>query len=183
MRCFIALDLPESVCVELSGAIAGLHGHGDVRWVDAAAMHLTLRFLGELDGPQMQAVREAMPTAWPPIRLAIAGLGVFPPRGSLRVVWAGLRGSLEDLAGLAGSLERVALAAGLPAAPRPFHPHVTLGRLRSPRGSGPLAQLVAEMSMAVRSEPFVASAVTMYESELTARGAVYSVLHRVNFGS
>ena len=124
-----------------------------------------------------------LPQSMPRMKLRLDGLGSFPPRGAMRVIWAGMGGDLETLSGLASTCERSAVAAGLPPATRPFHPHVTLSRVVSARGTGPLGKALVELSGGVRSDYFEPSGATLFSSELTARGAVYTAQQTIPIGS
>lgn len=181
MRCFVALDLPPAARAALLDAIAPLRRLGDVKWVADAQLHVTLRFLGDASAAQVEALSAVLQEDLPPLRLALRGLGQFPPRGAPRVLWAGLDGDLAALAELAHRCERAAVAAGAAAEPRPFHPHVTIGRTRSPRGARPLAEALQQCSAAVRGESFVPESVALYRSELGAQGPVHTPLARALF--
>ncbi|MEC7584097.1 MAG: RNA 2',3'-cyclic phosphodiesterase [Planctomycetota bacterium] len=176
MRYFVALDLPDAVRQGLLEASKELRKWSSLRWTPLGSLHLTLRFLGELTDHEAARVRAELPHSMPRMKLRIDGLGSFPPRGALRVIWAGMGGDLETLSGLASVCERGAVAAGLPPATRPFHPHVTLARVVSPRGTAPLGKAVAALSAAVRSDYFEPSGATLFSSELSARGAVYTAV-------
>jgi 2'-5' RNA ligase len=176
-RCFVALDLPAPVRALLAAAGARLRGLGDVRQVPEAQLHLTLRFCGDIDERQRAAlggVVEAGP--WPALQLLLSGLGQFPPRGAPRVLWAGVAGDVEALAQIASRIEAAAAAAGVPREDRPFHPHVTLGRARSPRGGARLSAALREQGRVFASEPFAPQGLTLYRSELGAGGSVHTPL-------
>ncbi|MBM3491103.1 MAG: RNA 2',3'-cyclic phosphodiesterase [Alphaproteobacteria bacterium] len=127
MRLFVAIPLPEDVRVGLAMLAGGVPGAG---WVPADNLHLTLRFLGEVDGRQFEEVCLGLGRvggdAFP---LELSGVGHFGDRRQARVLWAGVRPS-EALARLRGRVERNLEDCGLPREERRFHPHVTLARLR-----------------------------------------------------
>lgn len=184
MRCFVAIELPEAVRAILAEAAARLRRaapRADVRWVPPASLHLTLRFLGEVGEPALAAVVSALrpvAAASDPIPLGLAGLGVFPGPARPRVLWAGIETGGAAVARLAGAIEQAVTALGFPAAPRPFEGHVTLARLRSPRGMNRLLRAVE----ALAGESFgrwTARDVVVFRSHLGREGARYEALVRL----
>ncbi len=169
-RLFVAIDLPEALKVRLSGLCCGLPG---VRWERDAQFHLTLHFVGEVEGPVARRVTEALHgVRCDPFELSLQGVGHFPPRGAPRILWAGVAAS-DELVQLHDQVERVLRRAGLPGEERRFFPHVSLGRL-----SGvPLGRVLGwmEQHLAFLSEPFGVSDVVLFRSRLGAGGAQYSV--------
>ena len=153
-RLFVAIDLPEPVKDRLDPLCRGVPG---ARWVRDRQFHLTLRFLGEVEGPVFASVSEALRLVHlPPFELGVHGVGHFPPRGRPRVLWAGVAhgpGLLEAQR----QVERVLRRAGLPPAERNFAPHVTLARLNGaplPRVVGWLEDHAALATEAFRVERF-----------------------------
>ena len=134
MRLFLALELPAAVARPVAALRERLRGElGGWRWVSAHGIHLTVRFLGEVDGERDRALRGgwcAAVSAVPAFRMRARGLGRFPERGRPRVLWVGVEETAPGgaLATLARSLEATARASGFPAEPRPFRPHLTLAR-------------------------------------------------------
>src|SRR6266568_527239 len=126
-RLFVAIDLPDDVRRELDQLREPLPG---AHWVPVEQLHLTLRFIGEVDDATLLAVKEGLAgVSGAPFPLAVQGVGHFPPGKHPRVLWVGL-----DAGPLLGELQRdietAVQAAGLPAEERPFSPHITLARLR-----------------------------------------------------
>lgn len=147
MRCFYAIPLPDAVRTALVRAQRELAPRGaDVRWVREEALHLTVLFLGEVadgeDAAWVDALWRAAEGLEPP-RLAVEGLGYFGPPRAPRVVWAGVREEGSDgLARLAARLADEARARGVALDPRPFAPHITLGRPRGPRRAAALISAI-----------------------------------------
>ncbi len=131
-RLFIAINLPEVVADHLALVQGGVPG---ARWEARDKLHLTLRFLGELDGGTARAVAEGLAAVTQPrFELGVRGVGHFPPRGEPRSLWAGVDDP-TPLHALHDRIERVLIRIGVPADTRKFAPHVTLARLRdAPRG-------------------------------------------------
>ena len=176
MRCFVAVEVPEEVRGYIERVREALRrADADVKWVERENLHLTLKFLGDLgeDAAARLGGALAMEAArWPRLRLSFGGIGVFPERGTPRVVWAGCAGEVERLAGLAGAVERAAEAEGVPRERHPFVAHLTIGRVKSPRNE---KRLRAEIENQ-RSVPLGASEIAeiaLMKSTLTSAGPVY----------
>ncbi|MCB9886585.1 MAG: RNA 2',3'-cyclic phosphodiesterase [Planctomycetes bacterium] len=179
MRCFVALDLPKPVCNYLAGLAASLRGKGDVKWVPAHQLHLTLLFAGELEDDSVQGLRAAVrDVSLPPLSFALSGLGHFPPRGEPRVVWAALGGDVAALSTLQEDLVARGERCGVPREKRPFVPHVTLGRVKSPFGALALVDALREVGGKLRDKPFAATSLTLYASELRPGGPIHTPLEQ-----
>lgn len=186
LRLFIACLLPKPLTEALGRRIRGLERTGaDVRFVPPRSLHLTLRFLGDVEDScvmdTVAAVREAA-AAGEPLRLSVHGLGVFPPSRPPRVVFAGLAGDLDALRALAARLERLLEPLGHQPERRPFVPHVTLGRVRSGRGADGLLAAVRAGADADFGA-FTAGAVALMESHLSPGGAEHAVVARLPLGA
>ena len=125
-RLFVALEIPEELRPALSALRRGIPG---ARWVPDEQFHLTLAFVGEVEGPVATAARDGLNgVRADPFELELSGVGRFPPRGRARVLWAGLR-ETDEVAALADAVRRCLSRRGVPTESRRFAPHVTLARL------------------------------------------------------
>jgi 2'-5' RNA ligase len=184
IRCFVAVDLASEVVATVAAVTAELRrAGGDVRWVGEENLHVTLKFLGELSPDRLGAVRAAVGAAaraTAPFAVAAAGLGAFPTPERARVAWVGLEG--PALGRLAGRVDEALAGAGFPREERAFVPHVTIGRVRSPRGwSRVLAAMRPHWGAA-----FGVSRITevlLYRSDLGPAGARYVPLERLALGT
>ncbi len=170
IRLFIAIDIPESVKQEMARLCCGLPG---ARWVGTEQLHLTLRFIGEVDGGMFRDIRECLAEVQAePFTLQLDGVGFFPPRGRPRVVWVGLRQS-NELQRLRNRLESCLVGLGLEAEKRKFAPHITLARLKNT----PPARVgrFLENHNLFLSFPFSVDEFFLYSSRLGKRGAVHRV--------
>jgi len=167
-RLFIAIDLPEEIKGNLGAISYGLPG---ARWVASEQVHLTLRFVGEVDGSMFEDIGHGLAgILGPSFSLTIKGLGFFPPRGQPRVLWAGLEAS-EDLKKLKGRVDGRLRELGLAPDGRKFSPHITLARLRgTPRTR--LADFLAGYGL-FSLPPFAVDEFHLYSSVLTPGGAVH----------
>ena len=181
MRCFIALEVPEDLQEALGRLQGKLRAAGaDVKWTAPRTIHLTVKFLGDIRGEDTPKVCEAVTAV--PMELGIAGVGSFPAEGTPRVVWAGIAGEIEPLKSLVTSLETgIADAVGVAPETRPYHAHLTLGRVRSVRGVDRLVRLMKEMPPPDLGT-FTADELVLFMSELTREGPTHTPMARAKFG-
>ncbi len=186
MRLFIAVPLPDQVRAALGQLQERLaEAQADIKWVEPANLHLTLKFLGETPEGQVPAITEALTVtarSVARVELGLGALGAFPSMASPRVVWVGLHEGAQPLAALAQQLERSGRALGWRQAERPFSPHLTLGRVRSPRGRAQLVHALRKAAWRPPS-PWPAAAVTLYQSVLSSSGPRYTALAEAPLGS
>jgi len=150
----------------------------DVKWVAPVNYHVTLKFLGSTRVDAVGAVRDALEkaaTGVVPIRFRTSRLGAFPSVEKASVLWAGVEGNALD--DLAARVESEMAGIGFAAETRPFHAHVTLGRLRETR---PVKDVVLPLSEQMFSESRV-EGVTLFESETKSSGSVYAEISRIGF--
>ncbi len=168
MRLFIAIALPEDLRARLAALGNGLPG---ARWVSEENLHLSLRFLGELDGGEAADVDAALAgVRVPGFELGLEGISHFGKGRNLRALWVGVRPN-PALMRLQAKIEQAAIRAGQPPEKRKFKPHVTLARFKSNPG-GKLQSYLAEHAL-FRTEPFPVDGFTLYSSFLSASGAIY----------
>ncbi len=185
-RAFVAIPLPDAVRERLGAIQDHLRpARADVKWVDPGLMHVTLKFLGDLADAGRAVLEEGLRRVAAdaaPFDLAVGGLGTFPASGSPRVVWAGVSAEAGRLAALAAAVEQAADAAGFPPEGRPYSPHITLGRVKSPRNAHALRPVLdrrrTEAAGAWRVDAFV-----LYRSDLSPRGPIYTEVGRFTLGS
>ena len=170
-RLFVALDMPE----EIKNALAPLmRGLGDVRWTSEDQLHLTLRFIGELDNGRANDVADALSLVLGiPFNLRLKGIGHFPPRGEPRVIWTGVEHQPE-LSALKRRIDRALGQAGIERDATKYKPHVTLARLRRPPTQAGLATYLLRHSLFL-SPPFPVSGFKLFSSWLDGYGADHQV--------
>ncbi|HEU0100562.1 MAG TPA: RNA 2',3'-cyclic phosphodiesterase [Allosphingosinicella sp.] len=167
-RLFVAIRLPPPVRARLLGLMGGVAG---ARWQSEDQLHLTLRFIGEVDRHQALDVDAALSGVHnPAFTIALSGLGVFDRRGEPVTLWAGLAPQ-EPLRALHRKVDQALVRAGLEPERRAYLPHVTLARL--PRGAGPVGPLI-EGSGGLAGPGFEVRDFRLYESRLTPEGPVYT---------
>ena len=182
VRAFFAIDLPEGVrkeVAELSERLRRELPRG-VRFPSEESWHLTLKFMGDLPRallPKLLARASARLQLEAPFEVGLAGLGAFPNARAARVIWIGVGEGGARLAKLARKLDAAARGVGAPRERRPFHAHLTIGRLREPQ------QVRLERLPAPSSSGFSVEEVVLYESRLSSSGATYSPLARLPLGA
>jgi RNA 2',3'-cyclic 3'-phosphodiesterase len=168
-RLFVALDLPEEIRDELHAMAFGLPG---ARWVEKAQIHLTLRFIGEVDGAAFQDIKDALAGIHArPFSMRLKGVGHFPPRKEPRVLWVGVEDN-SNLLQLRNRVERALVGAGLEPEHRKFAPHITLARLKD-TPLGKLTNFLAGNAL-YASKSFEVSEFHLYLSRLTAKEAIHT---------
>lgn len=171
-RLFVALRPPRAIRHLLRAA---MHGISAARWQDDDQLHLTLRFIGEVDHHRAEDIAAALGALHAPaISARIAGVGLFDRKGHPHTVWAGVE-PLAPLAGLHRKVDQLLARAGVAAETRAFVPHITLARLN--RTAGPVAPFLAQSGGLV-SPSFDFTHVILYESELAHGGARYHPVAR-----
>jgi RNA 2',3'-cyclic 3'-phosphodiesterase len=185
IRSFLALDPPEEILREIGRVQDKLRKliHGDVRWVRPEAIHLTLKFFGDIrecDIANISAVAGKAAAEVGPLDLTIGGAGVFPDPHRPRIIWLGMSGDVARLTTFQQGMERALREIGFPGEERPFRPHLTLGRIRTPKGLTGLAEALKK-GETVTAGRFTASGLCLFKSDLTPRGAVYSRLAGYSF--
>ena len=169
--------LPDDVRQRLATAIERLRPHAaDVVWVAAGNLHVTLKFLGQVDETRVPALADALRVTLagePAFDVAVHGLGAFPSPMRPRVLWAGLEDGTGALGAIARRVDACCGGLGFPPAPREFAAHVTLGRVREPRRQPALADALARAADFGRVR---VERVSLMRSELSPRGARYSEL-------
>ena len=172
-RLFVAVRPPEPVRDTLLTAMEGIAG---ARWQDDDQLHLTLRFIGEVDRRAADDIVVALTgVRHPAIEATISGVGSFNDRGRPNAVWAGV-GPLASLSALHLKVDQALASAGVPRDTRAFHPHITLARLN--RGSGDIAGFVGSTLIAAR---FAITGFGLFESILARDRATYHEVEHVEF--
>ena len=175
-RLFAAIRPPEPIRTALEAAMGGIAG---ARWQSDGQLHLTLRFIGEVDRHVARDVHAALGAVHHPrFEVAVSGLGTFDRRGRPETIWAGLSPH-EPLKALHNKVDQALARVGLEPECRAFLPHITLARLN--RSAGPVHDYLAR-SAGLVTPPFTVTAFALFESRLIPDGAIYSVLEEYPLG-
>lgn len=186
MRAFVAMALPQDVQRSLAELQRELARAGaDVKWVEPANLHLTLKFLDEVSDEQRAGVEQSLRRlagGQPAFSVRLGGVGAFPSADSPRVIWVGCAEGGEPLAQIAGQIERETSSLGICSSERPFAAHLTIGRVRSPRRRQELARALQEATWRAPG-PWRVETLTLYQSVLGSAGPRYTALTEIPLGA
>lgn len=186
LRTFIAIELPPQVLAFIRSVQEELKATGlRMKWVRPQSIHLTLRFLGDVQVVDLEKIGDAMGDTvkgYGPISLAAKGLGVFPGIRRPRVLWVGIAGQMAPLIRLQGELEQNLEAMGFPSERRTFRGHLTLARAKGRIDPKKLMNTMDEFK-GFESETFTANEIVLFKSELKPEGAVYTRLKTAALGN
>ncbi len=174
-RLFVAIRPPAPIRERLLAVMGGVQ---NARWQDDAQLHLTLRFIGEVDRHRAEDIAAALGSVrHQPFEIAISGVGSFGKRGK-GALWAGVAPH-DELKPLHKKVDQACLRVGIEPDNRAYHPHITLARLG--RTAGPLEPFI-ERWAGLSSQPFPVDGICLYESRLGSEGATYTVIERYPLG-
>ncbi|OGQ97535.1 MAG: 2'-5' RNA ligase [Deltaproteobacteria bacterium RIFOXYD12_FULL_57_12] len=169
-RLFVAIDLPDDVRAGLADLCFGIPG---AKWVPPEQIHLTLRFIGEVDGAIFQDISETLADLRTPgFSLRLKGVGHFPPRKPPRVLWVGVEPQ-PVLIQLRNKVETALIRLGLLPEGRKFAPHITLARLHN-TPLNKIGNFLAGNSL-FECPPFPVATFQLYSSVLTPKGAIHTI--------
>jgi RNA 2',3'-cyclic 3'-phosphodiesterase len=181
MRTFIAVPLPKECQILLEQMQQSLRAcQAEVRWVAIPFIHLTLKFLGEVDPEAISKLNVLLSEICKSehrFELRLRGFGCFPNVKNPRIIWCGIEGETDSLLRLQHIVEYAGTKLGFAPEDRPFHPHLTLGRIQGRRNLQPLMDRIAEGSDLACG--FHADHFQIYKSSLKPQGAVYTVLNTI----
>jgi 2'-5' RNA ligase len=180
LRAFIAIEIPAEIKTALGAAQASLRPlKADVSWTKAENVHLTLKFLGEVAETRLDELRAVMCETTvnePYFALNLDGMGVFPNARQPRVLWTGLAGDVRRLQELQKTLDAGLRQINMAGGKNDFHPHLTIGRIKSNRNTSEL--IAAANQYALPALSFNVSEIVLMKSELHPAGARYTaVIH------
>ncbi len=179
IRAFIAVELPDSVRQEVASLQADFKSSGaDVKWVDPENLHLTLKFLGDIEESQTAALKEALGAGiggLTPLDIHLEGIGAFPKTTFPRVIWVGVNQGEKQLVELGEKAEQACVGLGFPREERPFSAHLTIGRVRS---KDRLAPLIKKLQVAEfrATAPAPVTKIILFQSTLSPKGPIYTPL-------
>ena len=185
LRVFCAVELPDELRARAAERVRRLRSEfPEVRasWERPEKLHITLKFLGELEPARVEELSRAAARAVAtvePFDLIVDEPGSFPPHGQPRVLWLGIRDDSGSLAFMHRALEEACAAVGFARESRAFRPHLTLARLRSPHGASELA--AAHRDAPFGPQSFKVSELVVMRSELGPGGSRYTPLSRHMF--
>ena len=181
MRCFIAIELPPAVKSALGSLLEELKkSPADIRWVNPNNIHLTLKFLGNVNEKNIPGVINIMDAAckqYQPLTLELKGLGIFPDINRPRILWIGAEGN-SVLKGLQRDIEYGMAKIGFEREDRKFTAHLTLGRFRSLRGKEDILEKI-KLRGNVSLGAINVSSISLMKSDLSPEGSRYARIAEV----
>jgi 2'-5' RNA ligase len=188
VRLFIGIELDDAViaaaadaALELNSRLSTLSPGFSARWIDRANLHITIWFIGEVVEERAAAIGEALrsPFDVAPFRLELGGCGAFPSAGAPRILWIGTARGADPMRELYGRIESRLVPLDFEAERRPYTPHLTIARVKDPGRATGRAVREAIASVPAPCGESAVTAVTLFRSRLSPRGAVYEPLLRV----
>lgn len=179
VRAFVAVNLSENLVEAFRVLLSDLKNPRlDVKWIEPEKIHLTLKFLGNVEEASLESYWRALEEAvggHSSFPMTLKGLGAFPNLRRPRVIWVGAFTPEDSLTKLQKAVEEAFIPLGFPAEERPFAPHLTLGRVRTPKNLPQLSQSIQERQDFYIGEMKVQK-VSFMKSTLTPKGAIYQEL-------
>jgi len=178
IRSFLAFEQPEEIrgiIDEVSVALG--KSHLDARWVKPGNIHLTVVFLGSVPAEDLDAMEQPIHeicSGSSSFSIALKGLGCFPHARSPRVIWIGLEGEIERMAGFRDSLQERLVPFGIKEEKRPFRPHLTLGRFNSFRRTDRELEEILERYRDLASPVCPLEELVLFKSDLRRSGSIYT---------
>lgn len=181
IRTFIAVDIPQEIRMDIDRLISGFRGDGPgIRWVKAANLHLTLRFLGNIDPASVTGLVKALEDKVNDLgsfELQLSGLGGFPNLRRPRVIWIGTGNENRKLTDLAAKVESACIESGFGKGDKPFSTHLTIGRVKFPKELERLLEKIERTSF--EAAPFSVKEIAVVKSDLSPAGPKYTRLETI----
>lgn len=181
MRLFVGIPLPQDVLEGLRPLLEDWRNNvGGVRYVEPENLHITLKFIGEVDVRRVERIAALLDAvAFTPFTVRLEGMGAFPSVEHPRVVWVGIRDGFDRIVEISAEVDRLLSAEGVPRESRAFHPHVTIGRVKGQ--SRAVSEKIKEYC-GCSFGTFVVERFVLYRSTLTPDGPVYEELRSYGVG-
>lgn len=186
MRGFVAVELSDAMKRPLVRILREeLPRAKGVRWCTVEQLHVTLKFLGDVEDrvvPEVCRVLDEVSGELTPFSLRLGGIGCFPQARNPRVLWCGVEDEGRCCADWVERADPRLEALGFPAETRSFTPHITLGRSKSREGSAVMREILETLA-GPPAESMEVEEITLFESLLLPRGAVYRPVHKAKLGA
>ena len=186
IRSFLAIEIPRTILKKIEEVQDDLKSSRvDVRWVSPEKIHLTLKFFGNIDESRIDPIVKSIegPTqTTSPFSLKVRGVGAFPHLKNPRIIWMGLVDGKEVLVHFQKQLERELEKIGFETEGKVFHPHLTLGRMRSSKGREELAGRM-ERHKEEEFGDFQVERIVLFKSDLKPTGPIYTPLRELKLGN
>ena len=179
IRIFVAMELPQEIQDTLQQLQSDLRASmPDVRWTKRGNIHLTLKFLGDVQVSRIDKISDSLrdiACQFSPFVVSLSGIGAFPNSRKPRIVWVGMEKGANRLIEAANLIEEAMKRLGFPREKRPFRPHLTVGRIRHLKN--PVAMTEAlERSRIGELGQFTVQQISLIKSQLDPAGSIYTTL-------
>ncbi len=185
IRTFIAVELPQEIHDALKQLQDVLRASmPDVRWTRSSNIHLTLKFLGDVETSRIDAISEALKNIacqFTPFTTSLAGVGAFPNSRKPRVVWVGLKKGADELVDMAKQIEGSMKRLGFPREKRRFNPHLTVGRIRRLEHPALMTEALERPDVGELGG-FTVQRIALIKSQLDPAGSIYTTLFEAPLG-
>jgi len=181
IRTFIAISVLEEIkknIADLQRKLKGCGGH--IKWVRTESIHLTLKFLGDVEESKIDTIADSLKKAvrtQKSFKISVSGTGAFPNIRQPRVLWVGIDEGKEILTSLASEIDRVCTALGFKPEKRKFSAHLTLGRVKFQKNINTTLNTMNAANF--KGGSFRAEEIIIMKSELRPEGALYTPLHKI----
>ncbi len=178
---FVGVPLPESVRATISEYIGRWQSRiPSIKYVEPENLHITLKFIGEVGDSRVSAIKERLSDVQThSFTIDAQGLGAFPNASSPRVIWIGIKDGFRELVDLSKRIDGLLAAEGVPRELKPFHPHITVGRVK--RYDPEIARMLSR-DAELEFGSFTFERFVLFKSTLTPRGPIYEVLSEYEVG-
>mgnify|MGYP001033121551 CR=1 FL=1 len=186
IRSFLAIELPKTIQKKIEEIQEDLKSsRADVKWMNPENIHLTLKFFGNIEESKIDPIVKSIEGTTRKVSrfsLKVRGMGAFPHLKNPRVIWIGLVDGKEVLADFQKQLEKTLEEIGFQPEERSFHPHLTMGRARSPKGRNELIGRIEKYREEELGD-FQVERVVLFKSDLRPSGPIYTLLREVKLGT
>ncbi len=190
IRSFIAIELDDKTHQLLSEIQNKLkHATSNIKWVNSCNIHLTLKFLGNIQLEKIEEVKSLLDDAALGVKafkISLSEIGAFPKLDYVRVIWVGIKLGSEKIKSLASNLEEKLTKLGFEKEKRPFRSHLTLGRMRLPKPNQELKLAIESLNtneLTSFKHQLTINHITLFQSTLTPKGSIYTPLHKTNLAT
>jgi len=183
MRAFIAVEIDNLTKQKISDLISNLKKSGaDVKWITEDQMHLTLKFLGNIDESKTREISDVLSSIssnFKSFTISLSNIGAFPNLNRPRIIWVGIDKGAEYLKTISEKIETGLKKLEFEKEDREFNLHLTLGRVKTSKNLSELKKLLNETLFNSQNEIKINSLI-LFQSTLTPKGAIYSKLSTIN---
>lgn len=180
MRTFIAFELPSDIKAYLTSVIHAMSSKlKDVKWVNSEGLHITVKFLGEIEDNKIDLIKgglQHLENKYLPFNLTISQIDAFPNKKRPRVIVVHLKNGIDIMNNIFQDIENYLEKIGFERETRSFRPHITFGRMRTPM------PLLEKMIPALEEKTFTVNELILFKSTLTNKGAIYDPIWKIKLG-